>query len=390
MFEEAERLQKLPTYIFAKQDKLKIELRKKGADLIDLGLGSPDHTPPQEVVDEMISALKDPNINKYPSFDGSHEFKKAVTEWMHRQYGVGVSEEEVVPLIGSKEGVVHLQFAYLNPGDTTLVPMPAYPAHFRGAILAGAEPIVLPTTERTGFLPNLRIIDESIARRAKMLFLSYPTNPTGATVPKEFLEEAIAFCKKYEIMLVHDFAYAELYFDGAKPLSILSLHGAKDIAIEFHTLSKTFGMAGWRCGFAVGNKNMVESLRKIKTNLDYGMFNAIQRAAVKALGIHNGYIDGVRQRYQRRRDVVLEGLKELGCSNIIKPKGAMYVWFPIPKGFNSYDWMVFLMEKAGVVLTPGIAFGELGEGYARISLIESEEKLKEAIARMKKAGVKYG
>lgn len=390
MFEEAERLQKLPTYIFAKQDKLKIEMRKKGADLIDLGLGSPDHTPPQEVTEEMIAALKDPSINRYPSFEGSPEFKKAVVGWMHRQYGVSVTEEEVVPLIGSKEGVVHLQLAYINPGDTTLVPMPAYPAHFRGAILAGGEPIVLPTTERTGFLPNLRIIDDTIAKRAKMLFLSYPTNPTGATVPKEFFEEAISFCKKYNIILVHDFAYAELYFDGHKPISILSLHGAKDIAIEFHTMSKTFGMAGWRCGFAVGNLELIDSLKKIKTNLDYGLFNAIQRAAVKAFNINSSYIDGVRERYQKRRDVVLEGLKELGCTNIIKPKGAMYVWFPIPKGFNSYDWMVFLMEKAGVVLTPGIAFGELGEGYARISLIEPENVLKDAIARMKKAGVRYG
>ncbi len=301
-----------------------------------------------------------------------------------------VSADDVVPLIGSKEGIVHLQFAYLNPGDTTLVPMPAYPAHFRGAILAGAEAIVLPTTERTGFLPNLRIVDETIAKRAKMLFLSYPTNPTGATVPKEFFEEAIQFCKKYDIILIHDFAYAELYFDNQKPISILSLRGAKDVAIEFHTFSKTFGMAGWRCGFATGNSQLVESLRKIKTNLDYGLFNAIQRAAVKALNIHSGYIDGVRQRYQRRRDLILDGLKDLGCTNIIKPKGAMYVWFPIPKGFNSYDWMIFLMEKAGVVVTPGIAFGELGEGYARISLIDTEDKLKEALARMKKAGVKYG
>jgi LL-diaminopimelate aminotransferase len=388
--EEAERLQKLPTYIFAKQDQIKLELRRKGADLIDLGLGSPDHTPPQEVIDEMINALKDPQINRYPSFDGSVEFKKAIVGWMKKQYGVHVAEDEVIPLIGSKEGIVHLQFAYLNPGDTTLVPMPAYPAHFRGAILAGAEPIVLATTERTGFLPNLKIIDETIAKRAKMLFLSYPTNPTGATVPKEFFEEAIAFCKKYDILLVHDFAYAELYFDGQKPISILTLPGAKDVAIEFHTLSKTFGMAGWRVGFATGNKQFIDSLKKIKTNLDYGMFNAIQRASVKALNTGNAYIDGVRTRYQRRRDVVLECLKELGCTNVIKPKGAMYVWFPIPKGFNSYDWMVYMMEKAGVVITPGIAFGELGEGYARISLIETEEKLREAFQRMKKAGVKYG
>jgi LL-diaminopimelate aminotransferase len=387
--EEAERLQKLPTYIFAKQDKLKDEARKHGADLIDLGLGSPDIPPPKEVVDEMILALKDPANHRYPPFEGSHEFKQAVINWVKRQYNIHVNDEEVVALIGSKEGLVHLQLAYLNPGDTTLVPMPAYPAHFRGAILAGAEPIVLPTTERTGFLPNLKIIDESIAKRAKMLFLSYPTNPTGATVSIGFFEEAVAFAKKYDLLLVHDFAYAELYFDGQKPPSILTVPGAKDVAVEFHTMSKTFGMAGWRCGFAVGNKNYIESLRKIKTNLDYGLFNAVQKAAIKAMTLQNGYIDNVRATYQKRRDLVIQRLNDLGW-NVQKPKGAMYVWFPIPKGFNSYDWMVHVMDKAGVVLTPGIAFGELGEGYARISLIDSEENLNKAFDRMKKAGVRYG
>jgi LL-diaminopimelate aminotransferase len=388
--EEAERLQKLPTYIFATQDKLKAEARKRGAELIDLGLGSPDHTPPQEVIEEMIKALRDPSNHRYPSFDGSEEFKQAAIHWVKKQYNVHIVDEEIVPLIGSKEGLVHLQLAYLNPGDTTLVPMPAYPAHFRGAILSGAEPIVLPTTERTGYLPNLKIIDESIAKKAKMLFLSYPTNPTGATVPKEFFEEAIAFSRKHDILLVHDFAYAELYFDGQKPISILSIPGAKEVAIEFHTMSKTFGMAGWRCGYAIGNKKYIESLRSIKTNLDYGLFTAIQKSAVKAFQTDPSYIDNVRARYQNRRDVVLEELSKLGCDNVLKPKGAMYVWFPIPKGFNSYDWMVFLMEKAHVVITPGIAFGELGEGYARISLIEPEDRLREAFARMRKAGVRYG
>jgi len=387
--EEAERLQKLPTYIFAKQDKLKAEARKRGMDLIDLGLGSPDIPPPQEVIDEMILALKDPANHRYPPFDGSHEFKQAVVNWVKKQYNVHVSEEEVVALIGSKEGLVHLQFAYINPGDSILVPMPAYPAHFRGTILAGGEPIVLPTTERTGYIPNLKIIDEAIARRAKMLILSYPTNPTGATATKEFFEEAIAFAKKYDLILLHDFAYAELYFDGQKPISILSLPGAKDVAIEFHTMSKTFGMAGWRCGFAIGNAKYVESLRKIKTSLDYGLFAAVQKASIKALTLTNDYMDRMRATYQKRRDLVVEGLNELGW-NIQKPKGAMYVWFPIPRGFNSYDWMIHLMEKTGVVITPGIAFGELGEGYARISLIEKEDKLKEVFARMKKAGIKYG
>ncbi|OGC32974.1 LL-diaminopimelate aminotransferase, partial [candidate division WOR-1 bacterium RIFOXYB2_FULL_48_7] len=280
-------------------------------------------------------------------------------------------------------------FAFINPGDITLVPMPAYPAHFRGTILAGGEPIPLPTTDKHNFLPDLKTIDPDLARRAKMMIISYPSNPTAAIAPKEFLAEVVAFCKKYEILLVSDFAYAEIYFEGQKPTSIFQIPGAKDIAIEYHTMSKTFGMPGWRCGFAVGNRQIIEALRKIKTNLDYGLFTAVQKAAITAMTMdESAYIEKVRQTYQRRRDLFVDGLNSLGWQ-LKKPKGSMYVWLPIPQGFDASEFTMHLIEKTGVVVSPGTAFGDLGEGYVRAALVAPEERITEAINRLRQAGIRY-
>jgi LL-diaminopimelate aminotransferase len=389
-FEEAQRLNKLPIYVFAQLDKLKADLRAKGVDLIDLGMGNPDISPPPEVIDSLVSSLKNPENHRYPSFEGAPEFKHAVTSWCKRQYGIDIDpEHEVVTLIGSKEGIVHLAFAYIEPGDTTLVPIPAYPAHFNGTLLAGGEPVVMPTTEKHGFIPDLKIIDPAIADKAKMMILSYPSNPTGAVATRAFFEEAVAFCKKHNIILVHDFAYAEIYFEGQKPVSMLSIPGAKDICIEYHTTSKTFGMPGWRCGFAVGNRQLIESLRKIKTYLDYGLFTAVQKAAITAFTMdESAYIEKVRTTYQRRRDIFVEGMNSLGWK-IEKPKGSMYVWFPVPKGYNSTEFSSKLAEKTGIVVSPGVAYGDLGEGYVRVALVVKEERIIEAIARIKKAGIRY-
>jgi LL-diaminopimelate aminotransferase len=387
--EEAQRLLKLPIYVFAQLDKVKALEYAKGADLIDLGMGNPDISPPPEVINSLVEALKNPANHRYPSFEGAPDFKEAVVSWCQRQYGIDIDpEHEVVTLIGSKEGVVHFAFAYINPGDTTMVPMPAYPAHFRGTILAGGEPVVLPTTEHKGYLPDLKIIDPAIAGKAKMMILSYPTNPTAAFATREFFEEAVAFCKKFNIILVHDFAYAEIYFEGKKPLSMLSIPGAKDICIEFHTTSKTFGMPGWRCGFAVGNRTLIESLRKIKTNLDYGLFTAVQKAAITALHMQDGYIEGVRATYQKRRDIFVDGINSLGWK-VAKPQGTMYVWIPTPDGYDSTEFTMHLIEKTGIVASPGVAFGDLGEGYIRVALVEPEDRIKEAIERLKKAGIRY-
>lgn len=385
--EEAQRLLKLPIYVFAQLDKIKAEQSAKGADLIDLGMGNPDIVPPPEVIRALVESVKHPENHRYPSFEGAPDFKNAVAGWCKRQYNVSIDpEHEVVTLIGSKEGVIHFTFAFINPGDTTLVPMPAYPAHFRGTILAGGEPIVMPTTEHKGFIPDLKIIDPAIAKKAKMMVLSYPSNPTAAVAPREFFVEAVAFCKKYDIILVHDFAYAEIYFEGKKPISMLSIPGAKDICIEFHTTSKTFGMPGWRCGFAVGNRALIESLRKIKTNLDYGLFTAVQKAAITALTLdESAYIENVRRTYQQRRDIFVNGMNSLGWQ-IKKPLATMYVWLPVPQGYDSTEFTMKLIEKTGVVVSPGIAFGELGEGYVRAALVAPEARISEAIERIRKAG----
>lgn len=387
-FEEAKRLSKLPTYVFAVLDKLKAQERAKGKDLIDLTIGSASHLPPPEAIKAHIKALDDPRSHKYSSFEGDPEFIEAVCHWCKQQYGINVHKDEVATLVGSKEGLAHFYLAYLDPGDTLLVPLPMYPSHFRGPVLAGAEPIILPTVEKNGFLPELDIIDQSIADKAKILSLSYPTNPTAAVAPREFFEKAVRFAKKHGLILIHDFAYAELYFEGNKPVSCLSIPGAKDVCIEFHSLSKTFGMCGWRLGFAVGNKQLINSLKCIKTNLDYGPFGATVRAGTAALKVKEDYLEEMRAGYQRKRDIAVDGLNALGWQ-LKKPLATFYLWVPVPSGFNAMSFVEHLMHKADVAVSPGIGFGDLGEGYIRLALVDSDEKIAEAIARMKKAGITY-
>jgi LL-diaminopimelate aminotransferase len=384
----AQRLAKLPIYVFAILDKLKAEERAKGKDLIDLTIGSPSHLPPKEVIAAHIKALEDPVNHKYSSFEGDPAFLEAVCDWCRQQYNINIHKDEVITLVGSKEGLAHFYFAFLNPGDTLLVPLPIYPSHFRAPLLAGAEPVVLPTVEKAGFLPDLDIIDDSIADNAKILSLSYPTNPTAATAPREFFEKAVRFAKKHDLILVHDFAYAELYFEGHKPISCLSVPGAKDVCIEFHSLSKTFGMAGWRLGFAVGNKKLIEALRNIKTSLDYGPFAATVKAGTAALRIKGGYFEEMRQGYQRKRDIMVEGLNALGWK-LPKPMATFYLWVPVPSGFNAMTFVEHLVHKADVVVSPGIGFGDLGEGYVRIALVDTDDRLRLALDRIKQAGIRY-
>lgn len=389
MFEEAKRIKDLPTYVFDLIDKLKTQERAKGTDVIDLSMGSPDLPTPPPIVEAMKEALDDPISHRYPSFDGLKEFRASVEKWCHEQYGIKIDpNKEILPLIGSKEGLVHFALAFVNPGDTTLVPMPAYPAHFRGTLIAGGIPIVLPTNKKTNYIPDLSAVDSQIADRAKILFLSYPTNPTGAVVPKSFFEKSVEFARKHNLILVHDFAYAEIYFDGKKPISILEIPGAKDIAIEFHTLSKTFSMAGWRIGFVIGNSELVQSIRKMKTNLDYGLFAAVQKAGIAALNMDKKYLDERRRIYQKRRDVFVEGIRKLGWK-IEKPMASFYVWLEVPFGYNSLNFCKELLNKAGIAVSPGIGFGDLGEGYIRVALIDTEDRIKEALNRMEKAGIKY-
>ncbi|GBF81598.1 aspartate aminotransferase [Aphanothece sacrum] len=385
----ADRLNALPPYVFARLDELKARAREQGLDLIDLGMGNPDGLAPQPVIEAAISALNLPQTHGYPPFEGTASFRQAITAWYQRCYGVDLNpNNEALPLIGSKEGLGHLALAYINPGDLILVPSPSYPAHFRGPLIAGGKiyPIIL--SAKNDWLIDLNTIPETVAQKAKILYFNYPNNPTTATAPRDFFEEIVKWARHYEIILVHDLCYAELAFDGYQPTSLLEIPGAKEIGVEFHTLSKTYNMAGWRVGFVVGNSEIIQGLRTLKTNLDYGIFSAVQTAAETALQLPDIYIKNVQERYQKRRDFLINGLAELGWK-ITPSKATMYLWVPCPVGMGSTDFALDVLEKTGIVVTPGNAFGEGGEGYVRVSLITDCDRLAEALNRLKNAGIRY-
>lgn len=385
----AERIQSLPQYVFARLDELKARAREQGLDLIDLGMGNPDGATPQLVVEAAIAALQNSANHGYPPFEGTASFRRAITHWYHRRYGVSLDpDSEALPLLGSKEGLGHLAIAYINPGDLVLVPSPAYPAHFRGPLIAGGKVHSLILKPENDWLIDLAAIPDAVAEQAKILYFNYPSNPTAATAPREFFAEIVAFARKYEILLVHDLCYAELAFDGYQPTSLLEIPGAKEIGVEFHTLSKTYNMAGWRVGFVVGNSYIIQGLRTLKTNLDYGIFAALQSAAETALQLPDEYLHQVQDRYRRRRDFLIEGLAHLGW-DIPKTKATMYLWVPCPPGIGSTDFALAVLQQTGVVVTPGNAFGVGGEGYVRISLISECDRLAEALDRFKQAGIRY-
>ncbi|MGI2907628.1 aspartate aminotransferase [Tolypothrix sp. VBCCA 56010] len=385
----AERIQKLPPYVFARLDELKAKAREQGLDLIDLGMGNPDGATPQPVVEAAIAALQNPANHGYPPFEGTASFRRAITNWYHRRYGVILDpDSEALPLLGSKEGLTHLAIAYINPGDLVLVPSPAYPAHFRGPAIAGGKVHSLILKPENDWLIDLAAIPDDVAQSAKILYFNYPSNPTAATAPREFFEEIVAFARKHEILLVHDLCYAELAFDGYQPTSLLEIPGAKEIGVEFHTLSKTYNMAGWRVGFVVGNRHVIQGLRTLKTNLDYGIFAALQTAAETALQLPDVYLHEVQQRYRTRRDFLIQELGNLGW-DVPKTKATMYLWVPCPPGMGSTDFALNVLQQTGVVVTPGNAFGIAGEGYVRISLIADCDRLGEAMRRFQQAGIRY-
>ena len=385
----ADRLKSLPPYVFARLDELKANARAEGVDLIDLGMGNPDGATPDPVIDAAIRALQDVKNHGYPPFEGTPNFRASITNWYERQYNVVLDPNgEALPLLGSKEGLTHLALAYINPGDLILVPSPAYPPHFRGPLIAGAEIYPMMLSAQNDWLIDLGAIPDEVADRAKIMYFNYPSNPTTATAPREFFEDVVKFAKKHEILLVHDQAYAELAFDGYKPTSLLEIPGAKDIGVEFHTLSKTYNMAGWRVGFVVGNRHVIQGLRTLKTNLDYGLFSAIQCAAETALQLPDRYVEEVRERYRSRRDFLIQGLGELGWT-IPKPKATMYLWMPCSVGMDSTTFALSVLQKTGIVVTPGNAFGAGGEGYVRISLIADHNRMTEALNRLKNAGIRY-
>lgn len=382
--ERAERIKNLPPYLFASIDKMKQEAVKKGIDIINLGIGDPDIPTPPNIVKRLQEAVKNEKYHQYPSYEGLLIFRQAVANWYKNRFNVKLNpEDEVLTLIGSKEGIGHFPFAYINSGDIALVPSPAYPVYSAGTLFAGGQPFIMPLKKENNFLPDLDAIPKDIAKKAKLLFINYPNNPTSAIAEKDFYNRVIDFAVKNNIIVAHDAAYSEIYFDDYKPISFLEVDGAKEVGIEFHSLSKTYNMTGWRIGFAVGNKEIISALGKVKSNLDSGVFEVVQEAGIEAMTCDQSIVEDIRKVYQERRDVLVAGLKSLGIEFEI-PKATFYVWLRTPKGFTSADYTAHLLNKAGLVTTPGNGFGEDGEGYVRIALTVKKERMLEAIERMKK------
>jgi LL-diaminopimelate aminotransferase len=389
-FAPSSRLSKLPPYIFSILEEIKDEARARGANLIDLGMGNPDLATPQPVVEVIQAAVADPANHRYPTFKGKQVFREAIARWMDRRYQVSVDPNtEVLPLIGSKEGLAHLTLAYMEEGKSCLVPSPYYPVHGRAGWLTGGDVVYLNLTPENNYLPDLDAIPADVAERAVLFFVNYPNNPTAALADLAFYEKLVAFCKRYHIILVSDLAYGEICFDGYRPPSIFNVPGAKDVAIEFHSFSKTFSMAGWRVGFAVGNADVIKALYSVKTNIDYGASFAIQEGAAFALNNVDAILPPIIQTYQDRRDVMEAGFKRLGWKIDAPSKSTMYHWLPVANGFTSQSWCQHLIDEAEVVVTPGNAFGDAGEGYFRVSLIEPIPVLNTVIERLEKAGIRY-
>ncbi len=385
----SERLEKIPPYLFAEIDRKIAEAKAEGRNIISLGIGDPDTPTLQPVVDEMHKAIDDPKNHDYPPYNGTAQFRNAAAEWMKRRFGVDLdADTEVLCNIGSKEAIAHVFFAFVDKGDYTLVPDPGYPVYKNATIFAGGTPYAMPILEENNFLPDFEKIPEDIAKKSKIMFLNYPNNPTGAVADMDFYKKAVDFCKKYDILLCSDMAYSEMTYDGYKAPSVLQVEGAKDVALEFYSHSKSYNMTGWRVGFVCGNAQAIKALGTIKNNIDSGTFKAIQQAATAAFTIDQSYIDKLNGMYQERRDVMEEGLRELGWD--IKPsKATFYIWIPTPGNMSSEEFATLMLEKANVVVPPGIGYGKCGEGYIRIALTKDTDTLKKAIQRMKDAGIRY-
>jgi len=382
----AQRIKHVPPYLFAEIDKKRAAAVARGVDVISLGIGDPDLPTPQFVIERMQQAVANPQYHRYPDYEGSQAFREAACQFYRRRWGVVFDpQSQVMALIGSKEGLAHLIWAYVGPGDVALVPDPAYPVYRTHTLLAGGEPYPLPLIRENGFLPDLKAIPEEVARRAKLLFINYPNNPTGAVAPLSFYEEAVAFCRRYDILLVSDNAYSEITFDGYRAPSVFNVPGASEVAVEFWSLSKPFNMTGWRIAFAAGSSEAISALGIIKTNTDSGQFTAIQEAATAALTSPESerFVAELNEVYQRRRDLAVAGLRAIGL-DASPMKGSFYLWVPVPAGHTSASFATLLLEQAGVVVTPGAAYGQYGEGYIRISLCVKEERLKEALRRIQK------
>jgi len=383
----SKHMERIPPYLFARINQLKLDARRAGKDVIDLGMGNPDRPTPSHIVEKLCEVAHDPKTHRYSASKGIPNLRRAIANWYGQRFGVDINPEtEAIAVIGSKEGITHLFLAILNEGDMVIVPSPSYPIHYYSVVIAGGHLHTIPLTEQNNFLPDLAHITWNVYPQPKILILSYPNNPTTQVVDLAFFEEVVEFAKREDMLIVHDLAYSEISFDGYKAPSFLQAKGAKDVGIEFYSLSKTYNMAGWRVGFAVGNRNVIAALAKLKSYYDYGIFTPIQVAAIAAIEGDQSCVDELRLEYKRRRDVMVDGLNGMGW-NVPRPRATMYVWAPIPEKFRSLGSMKFsefLLDEALVASSPGIGFGTFGEGYLRLSLVENEHRIKQALRGIRK------
>ncbi|MBU3949588.1 MAG: LL-diaminopimelate aminotransferase [Proteobacteria bacterium] len=381
--EKSERLKNLPPYLFKEIDRQKDEVKKRGVDIISLGVGDPDMPTPPHIIEALQKAAMDPQNHKYPSYTGMDEFNNAVARWYKKRFNVSLdSAKEVVTLIGSKEGIAHIPLAFINQGDIALMSSPGYPVYNVGVQFAGGKSYFMDLKKENDFLPDLDAIPDDIAKKAKLMFINYPNNPTSAVATDEFFKEVVRYAQKNNIIICHDAAYTEMAFDGYKPASFLETEGAKEVGIEFHSLSKTYNMTGWRLGFAVGRPEVIDGLGQIKSNIDSGAFQAVQIAGIAALDGDQSCVDEFNLEYTKRRDILVDGLTELGFS-VNKPRATFYVWVEVPKGYTSAQFTSLLLSKTGIVVTPGNGFGSAGEGYIRMALTVGQERMKEVVERIR-------
>ncbi|GHT51838.1 aminotransferase [Endomicrobiia bacterium] len=379
-----EKLKKLPPYLFIEIDRKKKEAINKGADIISLGVGDPDMPTPEHIVKSMQEAVAKPTNHQYPFGVGLPSYRNAVAEWYKKRFNVNLSPDEVCALVGSKEGIGHIHLGFINPGDVVLIPEPGYPVYNTGTIFSDGVPYFMPLLEKNNFLPDLDSIPEDVVKKAKLIFVNYPNNPTAAVAPREFYIKLIEFAKKNSIIVAADAAYSEIYYnENEKPLSLLEFPGAKEVCVEFHSLSKTYNMTGWRIGWVCGNKDIVAGIAKVKDNYDSGVFQAVQEAAVTALASSQKCVEDARKIYKERRDALVEGLQKLGWE-VNLPKASFYVWAKVPKEYSSSQVVSRLLEEASIVCTPGNGMGKSGEGYVRFALTVGVSRIKEAVGRISK------
>jgi LL-diaminopimelate aminotransferase len=380
----ARRIEKLPPYLFAEIDRKVALAKERGADIISFGVGDPDMPSPPHVVEALADAARDPATHRYPSYTGMPEFRASIAGWYERRFGVKLDpDEEVQPLVGSKEGIFHLPVAFVDPGDVALIPDPGYPVYETGTILAGGEAVLLPMSSDNGFRPDLGAIAPDVLERARVLWLNYPSNPTAACVDEAFFAEAVEFCRGNDLLLAHDAAYTEVTFDGYVAPSVLQIDGAMECAVEFGSLSKTYNMTGWRVGWVAGAPVAIEALKRLKTNIDSGIFDALQRAGIAAVDGPQDYFLECVDRYRHRRDLLCDGLKSMGLV-VDPPKGSIYVWVPVPDGHTSESFTTFLLDETDIVVAPGNGYGPSGEGFVRFSLTLADDRLEEGVERLRK------